>query len=125
MRVLVSDLKASFERFYQKLPDVQIRRLILTGVNSSHPLLPDLLAEMLGLSVALSRSSSVTGLVGLSMDDLLLHSNLGRLTGLALGLLPNDQLLACSLDVHVVADERSQHRNDAVAIADLLSSSDA
>ena len=59
------------------------------------------------------------------MDDLLLHSTLGRLTGLALGLLPNDQLLACSLDVHVVADEQSQHRNDAVAIADLLSSSDA
>ena len=74
LRVLVSDLKASFERFYQKLPDVQIRRLVLTGVNSSHPLLPDLLAEMLGLPVALSRSSSVTGLVGLSMDDLLLHS---------------------------------------------------
>jgi len=125
LRVLVSDLKASFERFYQKLPDVQIRRLILTGVNSSHPLLPDLLAEMLGLPVARSRSSSVTGLVGLSMDDLLLHSTLGRLTGLALGLLPNDQLLACSLDVHVVADEQSQHRNDAVAIADLLSSSEA
>ena len=118
-------MKASFERFYQKLPDVLIRRLILTGVNSSHPLLPDLLAEMLGLPVALSRSSSVTGLVGLSMDDLLLHSTLGRLTGLALGLLPNDQLLACCLENHVVADEQSQHRNDAVAIADLLSSSDA
>ena len=125
LRVLVSDLKASFERFYQKLPDVQIRRLILTGVNSSHPLLSDLLAEMLGLPVVLARSSSVTGLVGLSMDDLLLHSTLGRLTGLALGILPNDQLLACSLDVHGVADEQSQHRNDAVAIADLLSSSQA
>jgi len=124
LRVLVADLKASLERFYLKRPDVQIRRLILTGVNSSHPLLADLLAEMLALPIVLSRSSAVTGLAGLSMDDLLLQSSLGRLTGLALGLLPNDQLMACSLDDHVVL-EQSHHRNEAVTIADLLSSSEA
>ena len=125
LRVLVADLKGSFERFYLKYPELQIRRLILTGVNSSHPLLAELLAEMLGLPIVLSRSSAVTGLAGLSMDNLLLQSALGRLTGLALGLLPNDQLMACSLDDHVVADEQAHHRNDAVAIADLLSSSEA
>ena len=125
LRVLVADLKAAFERFYHKLPEVRIRRLLLAGVNSSHPLLADLLAEMLGLPIVLSRASSVTGLAGLSMDDLLMQSALGRLTGLALGLLPNDQLLACSLDIHGVADQESQHQNDVVAIADLLSSSEA
>ena len=125
LRVLVADLKASFERFYLKYPEVQIRRLTLTGVNSSHPLLAELLAEMLGLPIVLSQSSAVTGLAGLSMNDLLLQSALGRLTGLALGLLPNDQLMACSLDDHVDADEQAHHRNDAVAIADLLSSSEA
>tara|TARA_Y100001933_G_scaffold34619_1_gene29579 strand:+ start:7248 stop:9395 length:2148 start_codon:yes stop_codon:yes gene_type:complete len=125
LRVLVADLKAAFERFYHKLPEVQIRRLILAGVNSSHPLLADLLSEMLGLPIVLSRASSVTGLAGLSMDDLLMQSALGRLTGLSLGLLPIDQLLACSLDIHGVADQESQHQNDVVAIADLLSSSEA
>ena len=125
LRVLVADLRSSFERFHLKAPGAEIRRLILTGANSSHPLLADLLGEMLGVPVVLSRSRVVTGLAGLSMGDLLLQSSLGRLTGLALGLLPNDQLLACSLDVHGFNDPESQHQNDAVAIADLLSSSEA
>ena len=102
LRVLVSDLRSSFERFHLKLPDAQIRRVILTGVNSSHPLLADLLREMLGLPVVLARSTVVTGLAGLSMDALLLQSGLGRLTGLALGLLSTNQLLACSLDAHAL-----------------------
>ena len=123
LRVLVADLKGSFERFYLKYPELQIRRLILTGVNSSHPLLAELLAEMLGIPIALSRSTAVTGLAGLSMDDLLLQSALGRLKGLALGLLPNDQLMSCSLGDHVVTDDQSNHRNDADAIADLQSAS--
>ena len=88
LRVLVDDLKASFERFHLKLPGAQIRRLILTGVNSSHPLLVDLLAELLGLPVVLSQSIAATGLAELSMDDLLLRSGLGRLTGLALVFFP-------------------------------------
>jgi len=125
LRVLVTDLKASFQRFCLKLPEVTVRRLILTGVNSSHPLLADLLAEMLGLPIFLSRVSVVTGLASLSMSDLLLQSSLGRLTGLALGLLPNEQILACSLDAHVVTDEQPPYRKDAVAMAELLSSSDA
>ena len=50
------------------------------------------------MPVVLSRSIAVTGLAGLAMDDLLLQSALGRLSGLSLGLLPKDQLLACSLE---------------------------
>lgn len=123
LRVLVDDLKASFERFHLKLPGVQIRRLILTGVNSSHPLLVDLLAELLGLPVVLSQSIAAHGLADLSMDDLLLRSGLGRLSGLALGLLPNDQLLSCSLESHNLVDQDSSDSNNGVAIAGLLSES--
>ena len=125
LRVLVADLRASFERFHLKLPDAQIRRVILTGVNSSHPLLAELLVEMLGLPVVLSNASAVTGLAGLSMDSLLLQAGLGRLIGLALGLLPNDQLVACSLEGHALNIQNSHHQNSAVAIADLLSSKQA
>lgn len=125
LRVLVADLRASFERFHLKLPGAEIRRLILTGVNSSHPLLADLLAETLGLPVVLSKSTAVTGLAGLSMGDLLLQSGLGRLIGLSLGLLPSDQLLACSLEGRALNGQESRLQNDAVAIADLLSSSEA
>ena len=125
LRVLVSDLRASLERFHLNRHGAEIRRLVLTGVNSSHPLLADLLAETLGLQVVLSRPIAVTGLAGLAMDDLLVQSGLARLTGLALGLLPNDQLLACSLEGHASDAQASQHQNNAVAIADLLSSSEA
>ena len=72
-----------------------------------------------------SHSTAVTGLVSLSMDDMLLRSGLGRLTGLALGLLPNNQLLACSLEDHASNGQASRHQNNAVAIADLLTSSEA
>ena len=125
LRVLVADLRASLERFHLKRPDAEIRRLIVTGVNSSHPLLADLLVEKLSIPVVTSHSTAVTGLVGLSMDDMLLRSGLGRLTGLALGLLPNNQLLACSLEDHASNGQASRHQNNAVAIADLLTSSEA
>ena len=125
LRVLVADFRASLERFHLKWPGAEIRRVIVTGVNSSHPLLADLLAETLSVPVVLSRSTAITGLDGLSMDDLLLQSSLGRLTGLALGLLSNDQLLACSLEGHAADGQESQHQNDGVAFADLLSSSQA
>ena len=125
LRVLVADLRASLERFHLKHPGAEIRRVIVAGVNSSHPLLADLLAETLSLPVVLSRSTAITGLSGLSMDDLLLQSGLGRLTGLSLGLLPSDQLLACSLEGRVSDGQAFQHQNDAVAIADLLRSSEA
>ena len=125
LRVLVADLRASLERFHLKRPGAEIRRVVLTGVNSSHPLLADLLVEILNLPVVLSRSIAVTGLAGLAMDDLLLQSALGRLSGLSLGLLPKDQLLACSLEGHALDAKKSQHQHDAVAIADLLSSSEA
>ena len=125
LRVLVADLRASLERFHLKHPGAEIRRVIVAGVNSSHPLLADLLAETLNLPVVLSRFTAVTGLSGLLMDDLLLQSGLGRLTGLSLGLLSSDQLLACSLEGHVSDGQAFQHQNDAVAIADLLRSSEA
>ena len=123
LRVLVADLRASLERFYQKLPGAQIRRLILTGVNSSHPILADLLIEMMGLHVVVSRPGSVNGLAELSTADFLLPSGLTRLTGLALGLLPKEQLLTCCLEGRASKSSEPQLTNEAVAIADLLSSS--
>ena len=125
LRVLVADLRASVQRCHLKLPCAEIRRLILVGVNSSHPNLADLFAEILGIPVVFSQPSDVTGLVELSMDDLLLQSSLGRLSGLALGLLPNEQFLSCSLASNGSNNQDSYRQNDAIAIADLLNSSEA
>ena len=51
LRGLVADLRSSFERFHRKLPGAEIRRVIVAGVECSHPLLADLLTETLGLPV--------------------------------------------------------------------------
>ena len=50
---------------------------------------------------------------------------LGSPDWLSLGLLPSDQLLACSLEGRALNGQESRPQNDAVAIADLLSSSEA
>ena len=125
LRVLVADLRASVKRFHLKLPCAEIRRLILAGVNSSHPNLADLLSEMTGMPVVFYQPSDVTGLVELSMDDLLFQSSLGRLSGLALGLLPNEQFMTCSLASNGLNNQDSYRQNDAIVIADLLNSSEA
>ena len=125
LRVLVADLRDSLERFNLKFPSAEIRRLILTGPNSSHPSLADLLEETLGISVVLNEYSDVTGFASLSLADLLVQSGLGRLIGLALGLLPSEQLMACSLRSHLNNDQNPQPQKNTVAIADLLSSRDS
>ena len=123
LRVLVADFRASVQRFHLKLPCAEIRRLILTGVNSSHSNLSNLFAEILGIPVVFFQPREATGLAELSMDDLLLQSSLSRLSGLALGLLPNEQYLSCSLDESRLNNQDSHQHNDAIAIADLLNSS--
>ena len=80
LRVLVADL--SFSRtFLPQTPDVQIRRVILTEVNNSHPLLIDLLAECWVYQLFCT-DPVPSGLAGLSMGDLLLQSALGHLTNM-------------------------------------------
>ena len=125
LRVLVADLRDSLERLHLKFPGAEIRRLILTGPNSSHPSLAALLAETLDISVVLAQDSDVTGFAGLSLGNLLVKSGLGRLIGLALGLLPSEQLTACSLRSHLINDQNPQPQKNTVAIADLLSSRDS
>ena len=120
LRGLVTDLHSAFERFHVKFPGSDIRRLILAGVNSSHPQLTDLLAEMLGLSVVSSRPDSSAGFAGWSADDLLLQSGLGRLIGLSAGLLPREQLTADSSDEHDFSDGISSMESSPVAISNLL-----
>jgi len=124
LRVLVYDLQASLERFQHTLPNAVIQRVILTGVNSAHPRLAELMGEMLGLPVALACTSAIQGLAGLSLDGLLLRSGLDRLIGLALGLLPDEQLLACSVDSAGLDVQVPHHSNDVVTMIDPVGSPD-
>ena len=71
----------------------------LAGINSAHPLLPNLLQESLGLPVQLHRPLLSLGVSGFSLDDVLVQAGLGRLVGLGLGLLSREQLLSCPVNV--------------------------
>ena len=110
LRVLIADLKRALARFNEMFSGAEIRCLRLTGINSAHPMLVDLFKEALGLPVFVQRPLLAAGIAGFSSDQVLVQTGLGRLVGLALGLLPHDQLVSCPLDG---ADRASPSRYDA------------
>ena len=118
LRVLVADLKASLRRFYQKYPGARVRCLRLSGLNSCHPGLVELLHDALGVHVYLHRPLLVHGVAGVSSSDFLLQASLGRLVGLGLGLLPAEQLSTCPVDA--MKSETRPESEKATALADLL-----
>ena len=109
LRVLCSDFKKALARFYELCPGAEIRRLQLTGINSAHPMLVELMHSSLGLPVEAYRPMLAIGLSEYSLDDVLVQAGLGRLLGLGLGLLPREQLVVslpdAANDVDVVSDQ--------------------
>ena len=118
LRVLVADLKAALRRFYQRYPVAEVRCLRLSGLNSSHPGLVELLHDALGVHVELHRPLLVNGVAGFSSSDCLLQASLGRLVGLGLGLLPAEQLSTCPVDA--MRSEMNPVPEKSTALVDLL-----
>ena len=98
LRVLVSDIRSSLLEFHQTWPGAEICSLQLTGINSAHPLLADLLADTLKVPVSTHHPLLSPGLAGFALDELLLQSSLGRLAGLGLALLPQESLVTCPIN---------------------------
>ena len=98
LRVLTAEINEFLQRFHQSFPGGTIRCLRLTGINSAHPLLVDLLSDALDIPVEAYRPLLAPGIAGFKADDLLVQANLGRLAGLALSLLTNDELISCHKD---------------------------
>ena len=88
LRVLVGEIKAFQESFAAGLPDCRWSRLWISGLNSAHPLLEELLLEQLELPVHRVDPLSDPQLGKVGFTRLLLSSGLSRLLGLAHGLLP-------------------------------------
>ena len=118
LRVLVADLKAALRRFYQQYPGARVRCLRLSGLNSSHPGLVELLHDALGVYVDLHRPLLAHGVAGFSSSDFMLQASLGRLVGLGLGLLPAEQLSTCPVDA--MRSEISPESERGTALVDLL-----
>ena len=108
LRVLLLELRQSMEQFSAAQPQCHWRGLAITGANSAHPGLAELLSSELNLQSHVVRPLGATGVGSVGMASLLVHQSLGRLIGLGLGLLPHDALVACSLaataDHHAFTD---------------------
>ena len=98
LRVLTQDLKRAMQRFVEIFPGCEIQNLWLTGVNSAHPLLVDLLDAALSMTVQPQRPLLASGVTAFSPDQVLVHAGLARLVGLGLGLLPRSEFQAQNLD---------------------------
>ena len=97
LRVLVKEIKRSLHLFLNSAPHFKIKGVALTGINSAHPTIDELLSDDLDLPVHIIRPLGASGVGNVSLSQLLIHQSLGRLLGLGLGLLPHEALVSCSL----------------------------
>jgi len=95
LRVLVSEIQGARQQFSSQVSTACWKGVAITGVNSAHPGLADLLKEALDLDAHVLRPLAAKGVGAVSFSSLLVHQSLGRLIGLGLGLLPHDALLSC------------------------------
>ncbi len=88
LRVLVSELIDFMKGFAKKSPASTCKSIYLSGVNSSHPRIANLLSSALDLPVEVIRPLGAEGVGNVVFSQLLLHQSLGRLLGAGLTLLP-------------------------------------
>lgn len=88
LRVLTAEIKTFLEQALAELPGGHCSKIWISGINSAHPLLEELLAEQINLEVQRIDPLAEPALDKVSYAQLLLCAGLSRLLGLALGLMP-------------------------------------
>lgn len=97
LRVLVAEVREALQRFSADWPGFHLHDIALTGLNSAHPILAELLEAEFGCAVQALEPVLAPALEGLQYDSVVVQKGLNRLVGLGLGLLPSDHLLSCRL----------------------------
>ncbi|KZR68740.1 Competence protein A [Prochlorococcus marinus str. MIT 1313] len=90
LRVLIGELHRFMKEFSEKAPESICKSIYLTGVNSAHPKIDELLSSALGLPVEVIRPLGAEGVGNVAFSQPLLHQSLGRLLGCGLTILPKD-----------------------------------
>ena len=88
LRVLILEIREWMESFAADVPELSWTRVWISGVNSAHPLLGQMLSEALQLPVQRVAPLETQELAEVGCSMLLLKSGLARLVGLAAGCLP-------------------------------------
>jgi len=97
LRVIIREINNSINNFKQINAKAEILGVTLSGINSAHPLIDDLLTAGLNLPVEILRPIGATCVQSVSFKQLIVHQSIGRIVGLGLGLLPHDCLISCSI----------------------------
>ncbi len=90
LRVLIGELRRCMKEFSEKVPASTCQSIYLTGVNSAHSKIDELLSSALGLPVEVIRPLGAEGVGNVVFSQPLLHQSLGRLLGCGLTILPKD-----------------------------------
>ncbi|MCP4799522.1 MAG: hypothetical protein GY893_06175, partial [bacterium] len=90
LRVLIGELRSFIKDFAEKVSSFTCKSVYLTGVNSAHPKIAELLSSALDLPVEVIRPLGAEGVGNVLFSQPLLHQSLGRLLGSGLTIMPND-----------------------------------
>ncbi len=91
LRLLINEAREWMTTFAEDVPDLSWSRCWLSGVNSAHPLLEEMLSDALQIQCQRVRPLETEGLAEVSCTRLLIQSGLARLIGLANGLMPSER----------------------------------
>ena len=113
LRVIIRELNNSINNFKQLNPYAEMIGVALSGINSAHPMIDDLLKAGLNLPVQILRPIGASCVQSVSFKQLIVHQSIGRIIGLGLGLLPHDCLISCS-----ITEKADQHAFEAITERD-------
>lgn len=97
LRAVVRDVKGVIRQLTSEFVGKVSYSMTLSGINSAHPMLKELLQNALEIPVQCLNPVLVPGVVGYRPDDLLVQVGLARLMGLGLGFLQRDQSFGSQL----------------------------
>lgn len=87
IRRLSQEIKQTIDDSQLQFPWIRWRDVVLSGPNSAHPLLADLLQDAIAMPVVLCRSMAADGVGSIELKQPILVQRLGRLVGLGLSFL--------------------------------------
>ena len=91
LKVLFNELNDELEKFNRKY-DLEIREIILSGINSSHPGINNLFIDRFKINSTVLRSIASTDIGDVSLSKPIVMQDLNRLVGLGLNMVQADEI---------------------------------
>ncbi len=100
LRVLAKEVSQYIRNFSLQRSTLTCKKVYLSGVNSAHPDIAELLSLAIGYPVEVVRAMGASGVGNVSFSSALLHQSLGRILGIGLTIIPEGNQDDLSLTKH-------------------------